>query len=786
MVTSGKHADAAVIVIGGGIGGCSAAYHLAAMGVRDVLLLERANLSGGTTWHSSGNMETYRDDPLIFSMVRYATESLPRLETESGQAIGWRNVGRVMYTDREDRLDVLRTLPDLGRIRGIEIQLLSPQDVGRRLAIIDPTELLGGIWVPSDGRVNPTDVVMAYAKAARARGARIQEQAEVLEIVTRNGAVCGVATSGGTIDCDAVVVCAGLWSSDVIGSCGLRLPLYALEHQYLITDPIPNLDRNMPLFLSYDDQLYGREEVGGLMVGSFDNHAIAVSPAALPPKFCNSLLNERWSQFEPYLATAMRRFPVLRTAGVKMLLNGPESFTPDGQMLLGPIPGVDGLFCACGFNSNGIALAPAAGKYIAEWIVEGAPSVDVSRLDVRRFAATLASEAFMRERVSEIPEYVCRIHAVGDDYSTSRDVRLSPIHAQLAAMGAHFASVNGWERPLWVGPATNRDGWIDIVAEEVAAADNGVLVVDRSADAKVAMLGAGADDWIAKYVAGREVLGKSMAHVVAFRGPGGEVQAFGRIVPWTGGWLLTAEPEQEASLTEWLRRAKRKNDVHTTDMGPGLAMFELHGPAVADTLAALIDGPGRVDDRKAGVAQWAGSVEVQTVPDPGHETTLLVLPADGAVYLWKRLIGLTASIRLRAGGFYAQQASRIALGIPRFGQEVTPFTAGAGLCGDTAAGAGKTARIGASGGTELQARRVFAGLASPGAIPGFGSHEVIVVDDRVVGELTSRAWLPGWRETLCLGQVGEQYLRSPSLALVAHGRRWPLRPRRTRWNASAA
>ena len=252
---------------------------------------------------------------------------------------------------------------------------------------------------------------MAYAKAARARGVRIRENLPVSQIIVRDGAVCGVATPEGAIACNTVLVAAGLWSGEIVRSCGLALPLYALEHQYLITEPIAGLDRGMPLFLSYDDQLYGREEVGGLMVGSLDDHAIAVSSAELPQNFAHALLSERWDQFEPYMATAMRRFPLLRTAGVKMLLNGPESFTPDGQMLLGPVPGASGLYCACGFNSNGIALSPAAGKYIAEWMVEGAPRADVSPLDVRRFAGALATESFMRARATEIPGFACRLHA---------------------------------------------------------------------------------------------------------------------------------------------------------------------------------------------------------------------------------------------------------------------------------------------------------------------------------------------------------------------------------------
>lgn len=715
--------DAEVIVIGGGIAGCSTAYHLAALGIKEVLLLERAQLSSGTTWHSTGNMETYRDDPLIFAMVRYAVESLPQLQMESGQDIGWRNVGRVMYTDREERLRLFETLPELGRVRGIDIELLSPREISRRLPIIDSAGLLGGVWVPSDGRVNPTDMVMAYARAARMRGVQIREQAAVLEILIRDGRVRGVLTEQGSIACNTVVVAAGLWSADIVRSCGLALPLYALEHQYLITEPIADLDRNMPLFLSYDDQLYGREEVGGLMVGSLDDNAVPVGSAELPQNFAHSLLSERWPQFEPYMLTAMRRFPVLRGAGIKMLLNGPESFTPDGQMLLGPIPGTDGLYSACGFNSNGVALSPAAGKYVSEWIVEGSPRTDCSRLDVRRFAAALAAETFMRERATEIPGFACRIHKPGDDYQTARNVRLSPLHGELTAAGAYFASVNGWERPLWFANGQAGTSWLDSVAAEVNAAASGALVVDRSSDTKIALRGRGAQEWLAAHVRFLASAEESQARSAVFRGRSGRIEAMGRVMPWEDGWLLTVGPEQEARLKEWLRRALCSEHVVVVDFSDALVLLEIHGPLAATAVS-----------------------KAHLIRDPSRDSLLLVASASDPSPAWSG-----PSLR---GGHYADEALRIAHGIPRFGQDVTPFS---------------------------PEPLALAGFASPPGLPGFASHEVVIAGNDLVGELTSRAWLPGWPATLSLALLRPHAASTP-LELVADGRRWPLTPRPTRWH----
>lgn len=784
MSSAANPAGAEVIIVGGGVGGCSAAYHLTVLGVKDVLLIERGDLGCGTTSHSTGNMETYRDDPLTFSMVRYAVESFPRLESESGQSVGWRNVGRVMYTDREDRLELLRTLPELGRVRRIDIELLTARQVGQRLAVIDPSELLGGIWVPSDGRVDPTNVAVAYARAARARGARTMTRSAVLEIIVRGGQVRGIVTADEMIECSTVIIAAGLWSNHILASCDLRLPLYALEHQYLVTQPIKGLDRDMPLFLSYDDQLYGREEVGGLMVGSFDNDAIPVRVADLPEGLSNAVLNERWEQFEPYLTTAMRRFPVLRTAGMKMLLNGLESFTPDGQMLLGPIPGVQGLYCACGFNSNGIALSPAAGRFIAEWIVEGAPSADVSRLDVRRFGSCMAAEAFMRERVTEIPSYYCQTHSPGDDYETARNVRLSPVHAGLAALGAHFTSVNGWERPAWFGTAGGSRAWLNTVASEAAATLDGVLVIDRSTDGKIALRGTGASDWLAAHVAGYQAREEPIAQVVAFRSPSGLAHAFGRIMPWDGGYLLTADPEQEARLTEWLRTAAVPSSLQSFEVSAGLGLFELHGPRVADMLAVLLETPNSGAPLAAAkMTYWVGAIRVRVVVDSTYASTLLIAPADGALYVWNRLMAVGAAFGLRPGGFYAQEAKRIELGIPRFAQDITPFDSVLTLFGHHSTLAGEQVR-GLPGAHNSKEQSMRVGVAVSGTVAGFGTHEAIVAGDRVVGELTSRAWIPGWQETLGLAVVRSDEVASPSLALVAHGRRWPLRRRRTHWETT--
>jgi 4-methylaminobutanoate oxidase (formaldehyde-forming) len=765
---------ARVVVIGGGIAGCSAAYHLASLGVTDVVLLERSSLSSGTTWHSTGNMETYRPDPVIFEMVRYALEMYPRICAESGQDIGWRSVGRVMYTDREERWESMRSLPELGKARGIELELLSPAAVQQRLPIIATEQLLGGVWVPSDSRVNPTDAVMAFAAAARARGVAIYQDVPVNEIILRDGAVQGVVTANGTIDCDTVVVAAGLWSGDLVKSCGLKLPLHALEHQYLITQPL-GIDRNLPLFLSLDDQLYGREEVGGIMVGSLDDGAIALSTRQLPQNFSFSLLSERWPQFEPYMATAMRRFPLLQNAGIKMLLNGPESFTPDGQMLLGPVPGATGLFCACGFNSNGMALAPAAGRFVAEWIVEGAPSVEVAQLDVRRFGAAQAEESYMRQRVTEIPGYHCKMHAPDTDYETSRDVIRSPLHDELAMAGARFAAVNAWERPLWIAGASS--DWVSAVAAEAQAAAESVLLVDRSADAKYQLTGSQLDEWLTGHVTTLLPAVKAAAVLTPLLGQRGQIEALTRTVRWSeDSVMLLSGPEQTTRVGEWLRIADVPPGIQLQDVTTDYAMLELHGVRRAALLNALGVRPRTM------TPCWVGAVSVSVRDDPANDSTLLITRSAGASLLWQNLLSVGKAFGLQVGGHWAQEAVRIQRGIPGFGREATPNRLVAELGAQMLAASVATRANAPPAGTHR--KRVLRAFSSPIPLLGFGAQEVVLQKGRTVGELTSRVRLAGWPGALVLALLDPESWNGNSVETVAAGRRWPLVPRLTPWSAS--
>ena len=657
--------QARIVIIGGGVVGASVAYHLAERGCADVVLLERSKIGSGTTWHAAGNMETYRADPLVGEMVRYAVELYPRLEAETGQALGWRRTGRVMFTHLPERMAQFRGLPALGRARGIEIELLSPRQVAERLPIVSDKGLVGGVWIPSDGRINPTDLAMAFARGARMRGVRVVEDAPVLGMTARNGRIDSVATAAGTVTCEAVVIAAGLWSPQLGAMIGVRVPLHAVQHCYLLTKPIDMVARDMPLFLSYDERLYGREDVGGLLVGFFDAKAIPVAPADLPRDFSFGLLDGNWDQIEPNMAIALERFPVLQRAGIRTLINGPESFTPDMQMLLGEAPEVRGCYLATGMNSSGIALSASAGRLTTEWILDGRPSLDATPLDIRRFGPCQASTVYARDRASESVSHMCRLPAPDLDFEGTRMIRRSPLHDALAAHGARFVSVLGWEFPVWFAA-----GDTDPVAAELAAATDGVALFDRSSDCKLRLDGPNVEALLRKLSGAVSDVAVGSVLSAPMLNPWGGVEALPVLVRLgVERWLLLAEAEQATRLTTWVDWHRPARGVSVVDVTAGWAAMALAGPKAATLLATLGAPPSNADRLQ--------TIEIGYAPGqlfvwPELASFYLLIPAEFASGAHERLVEAGAAYGLRHAGSLAAEARAVGLGVRRFGGDVNP------------------------------------------------------------------------------------------------------------------
>lgn len=389
------------VVIGGGVVGTSVSWHLAERGLGKITLLERAQLGSGTTWHSAGNI-TWKPLSSHDAGVLYAYDAINRLDASGRQATGWLKTGRLFLAHTHELADQFAEFDAAAHERGVATRWLKPQEARELHPLLVP-DGLAGIWFnPYSGRVNPADLTAAYAKAARASGAEVHENIAVMHLLVDSGRVIGVQTESGRVDADVVVVAAGLWSQPLLAKSGIHLAQWPCEHFYVIASMNPPLSRQTPSFVAPDALIYGREEVGGFLVGFFDEGAKTIAPADLPDPFSFTLLPPDWDKIAPYFARASSLFPALETAPIRHFVNGPESFTPDGMPLIGRIPEVEGLVIATAMNSAGITWSAMAGKLVADTIANGSAGVDGARFDPARFGARASNLAWLKGEVSNI------------------------------------------------------------------------------------------------------------------------------------------------------------------------------------------------------------------------------------------------------------------------------------------------------------------------------------------------------------------------------------------------
>ena len=496
---------ARVVIVGGGVIGTSVAYHLTKLGWSDVLLLEQGTLSCGTTWHAAGLVGLLRASESGTRLVQYSAELYAGLEAETGLSTGYKQCGGVIVARTEDRMTQLRRTAATAAAFDLDCRMLSPDEALEHWPVMQVDDLLGAIWLPGDGKVNPTDLTMALAKGARGGGARIVERVRVTGFLTdeqpTGRRVSGVRTDRGDVEAEVVVNCAGQWAKALGDQVGVTVPLHSAEHFYVVTDQLDGLHPDLPILRDPDGYTYFKEEVGGLVVGGFEPEAKPwVAPDQIPYPFEFQLLDEDWEHFSVLMDEAVRRIPALAETGIRKFYNGPESFTPDNQFLLGEAPGLRNYFVGAGFNSVGIASAGGAGSALAEWIVEGNPTMDLLAVDIRRFAPFNANNRWLRDRVAEVLGLHYAVPWPNREMTTARPFRCSPLHDRLAAAGAGFGSRMGWERPNFFAPtgqspeiaySWGKPNWLPWSAAEQRACRESVAVFDQTSFSKYVVEGAG-------------------------------------------------------------------------------------------------------------------------------------------------------------------------------------------------------------------------------------------------------------------------------------------------------
>jgi len=437
--------QAQVVIIGGGVGGCSIAYHLTKMGWQDVVLLERHELTAGSTWHSAGLVGQLRSDANLTRMMYYSTDLYRQLKEETGVDTGWREVGGIRLASSPERLEDIKRMVGMARSFDMPMEMISPQEAYDLFPLISLDGVVGAAYTPNDGVIDPTGLTNALAAGAKNRGAAFFQDTDVEEIVVTKGQVSEVVTSRGRIKTEIVINAAGQWGGEVGKMVGLNLPVVPMAHLYIITKPIEGVGHNFPTLRDPDLLVYWREEVGGLITGGYERDPAPFGMDGIPKDFKYQLLAPDWDRFAPLMENSIKRVPAVETAEIIQLLNGPEGFTPDGEFLLGPTE-VKGFWVACAFCAHGLAGAGGIGKVMAEWIIEGHPEWDLWHLDVRRFGTNYASPDYIVDRTIETYSKYYDIHYPGEERMTGRKLRLSPTYTRLQELGASFGEKTGWER----------------------------------------------------------------------------------------------------------------------------------------------------------------------------------------------------------------------------------------------------------------------------------------------------------------------------------------------------
>ncbi|HEU4408678.1 MAG TPA: FAD-dependent oxidoreductase [Polyangiaceae bacterium] len=709
MSTPVLPARARVVVIGGGVIGCSVAYHLAEMGEKDVLLLERDRITSGTTWHAAGLMVTFGSfSETSTEMRKYTRDLYARLEGETGHSTGFKPVGFIEVAADEDRLEEYRRVSAFNRYCGVDVHEISPAQVKDLFPLAKTDDLLAGFYVKEDGRADPVGVTAALAKGARMRGAKVQEGVAVTGVLKKNGAVAGVRTPFGDVECEVVVNCAGMWARELGAEAGVNIPNQAAEHYYLITEKIAGLSASLPVLEDPGSYGYFREEVGGLMIGLFEPACAPWKVEGIPKDFSFGEIPPDWDRMGPYVEKAMRRVPVSLETGVKKFFCGPESFTPDLAPVVGEAPELRNYFVAAGLNSIGILTGGGLGRVMAHWVLTGRPDVDVTGMNIDRLHAYQSNPEYRRTRTVESLGMVYQCHYPTRSMMTARGVKRSAIHDRLAAKGAYFKDVSGWEGPDWYAPhgaepkveklSFGRQNWFPYWKAEHEAARGGVVLMDMSFMAKFLVQGRDAGT-ILNFISGNDVDGPpGRITYTPWLNEGGTLEADLTVTKLDDDryWVVASDTAHRHVET-WLRRhiaragaEGRGGHAFVTDVTGGWSQINVQGPRSRELVQAVTTCdlsnaafPFRTArEIDVGFAR-ALCVRITYLGELGYE---LYVPSEMAAHVYDRLTDAGRHCGLRHAGLKALASLRMEKGYRDYGHDIdntdSPLEAGLGFALD--------------------------------------------------------------------------------------------------------
>ena len=795
-MTLPSHAE--IVVIGGGIIGCSTAYHLARDHKADVVLLEQGTLTSGSTWHAAGLVGQLRSSASITRVLKYSVDLYKGLEAETGLATGWKMTGCLRLATNADRWTEFRRLATTARSFGMDMHLLMPGEVKAMWPLMDVDDLVGASWLPTDGQASPSDVTQSLARGARMHGARIVENVRVTGFEMEDSRIVRVRTTLGDIACEKVVNCAGQWARQVGAMAGINVPLQPVKHQYIVTEKVPGLSTDAPTIRDPDRRTYFKEEVGGLVMGGYEPNPQPWTTGDVPDDWAFRLFDDDFDHFEQHMIEAIARIPALEKVGVKQMINGPESFTPDGNFILGVAPECRNMFVGAGFNAFGIASGGGAGWVLAQWVVDGEAPLDLWVVDINRFSRLHRDRNWVRERTLEAYGKHYTIAFPHEEYVGGRPRLVSPLYERLEAHGAVFGSKLGWERPNWFAPdgtepkdvySMGRQNWFAAVGEEHRHVREAVGIFDQSSFAKYEMTGPDAGkalDWICANDVAKPAGRLTYTQLLNSRGGIEADLTVARlsddrfyIVTGTGfrthdlGWITDHVP---AGL-----------DVTLTDVTEAFGTLSLMGPKARDVLAAVTEGDvsnagfpfGHV--REIAIAgERVRALRVTYVGELGWE---LHVPIGATGIVFDALMAAGAPFGIRPVGYRALESLRLEKGYRAWGSDITPndtpMDAGLGWAVKLRKDTDFLGRSTLEGTKGEPRRKAFAGFTVDDPEIVLVGRETILRDGEPVGYLTSGGYGYTLAKNIGYGYVrraegiDDAFLRSGRYELVVATERTP-------------
>ena len=770
-----------IIIIGGGIIGCSVAYHLAKEGAKDVLLLERGQLTCGSTFHAAGLVGQLRSSANITQVLKNSVDLYRKIELETGQATGWKMNGGIRLACTKDRWTELKRQATTAHSFGLDMELLSPQEAKELWPLMETDDLVGAAYLPTDGQINPSDITQALARGARRRGVKIIEETKVTGIRTENTGISGcrkvaaVQTEGGEILCEKIINCTGQWANAVGQMAGVSVPLVSVQHQYLVTEPIEGITNDLPTLRDPDKLTYWKEDVGGLAMGGYEPNPVPWAIEGIPEDFSFSLLPENFKHFEQFMIPAVERVPAFETAGIRKLINGPESFTPDGNFILGEAPEVNNFFVGAGFNAFGIASAGGAGKALAEWVLAGEPPMDLWVVDIRRFSKVHQDKEWTRSRSLELYGKHYSISWPHEEHISGRPYLKSPIYEKLKNQGACFGSKLGWERPNWFAPENlrpqdvysfGRQNWFPFVAEEHRKVRERVAVFDQSSFAKFRVTGADSES----------VLSRICANNVAK--PAGSI-TYTQMLNSKGGiecdvtaarlsqdeYYIVSGTGFRTHTDSWIRNQLYSTEkIELKDITEEWAAFSLMGPLSRNVLSKITSSDLQNEVFPFGTCRTieinGHSVLALRITYVGELGWELHMPRSSAESVYEALMNAGKKHGIVNAGYRAIESMRLEKGYCEWGTDITsdntPFEAGLGWAVKINSGTEFTGREALLYKQKYPLKKMLACFTIDDPEVVLLGRETIIRNGEVAGWLSSG----GWGYTV-QKNIGYGYVRHP-------------------------